>query len=368
MKFTCSRDILSEGLGIVQRVIPTKSNVSALEGVLIEIKEDLILTGTDNEISITYQVPAIIDEIGSVLVSAKSFADIVRKLPDIYVHCETSANGNSLLINSGSSHFEIPVLKIESYPKINFVDDSIQSVSLTKNDFKGLVRQTAFAASIDSPRMILRGVLIENKEDNLRFVAIDGFRLAVKTIKSTFENEFKIVVPAKVLNEVARIIDKSDENVSFNFNDNQIVFFNNSFRLVASLLKGEFADYEKMIPREYTTTMKINTYDFASGIERVAVVIEDDKKWPIIMKTYPDEIFISVAGEKGTSNEVVSAEISGQEIEIYFNQKNIIDCLKAIDKEKISVNFTSQKGPCVLSSDEDDSFLMLVMPVKPKVK
>lgn len=368
MKFTCNRDLLTEGLNIVQRVIPSKSNVSVLEGVLLEVKEDVILTGTDNEISITYQIAAVIEEIGSIVVSAKSFSDIVRRLPDIYVTCETSPKGNTLIINSGNAHFEIPVYNADQYPRVNFVSETSKSVSLTKNDYKMLVKHTSFAASVDSPRMILRGVLIENKDDNLRFVAIDGFRLAIKTIKTTFENDFKIVVPAKVLNEVARIIEKNDENVNFNFSDNQIVFFNNSFKLVASLLKGEFADYEKMIPREFTTTMKINTFDFSSSIERVAVVIEDDKKWPIIMKTYPDELFISVAGEKGTSNEIVSAEISGQDIEIFFNQKNIIDCLKAIDKEKVTVSFTSQKGPCVITSDEDDSFLMLVMPVKPKVK
>ncbi len=368
MKFTCSRDQLTEGLSIVQRAIPSKSNLSVLEGVLIEVKEDVILTGTDSDTSITYQVRGIIEEIGSIVVSAKNFIDIVRKLPDIYVTCDTNETGTTLNINSGISHFEIPVMNADQYPKINFLTEADENLSLTKNVFRSLVRQTSFAASVDSPRMILRGVLIENRDNFLRFVAIDGFRLAVKSVESVFESEFKIVVPARALNEVAHIIEKSDNDVKLSFNDNQIMFYNDTFKFVASLLKGEFVDYEKMIPKEFSTNMKINTENFADSIERVAVVIEDDKKWPIIMKTYPDEIYIRVAGEKGNSSEVLQAEISGQDIEIYFNEKNILDCLKAIDKEKVNVNFTSQKGPCVLTSDEDDSFLMLVMPVKPKIR
>lgn len=368
MKFTCSRDLLTEGLNIVQRAIPGKSNLPVLEGVLIDVGDDVILTGTDSEMSITYQVGAIIDEVGSIVVSAKNFSDIVRKLPDIYVTCETSDNGNQLFINSGISHFEIPVMNVDQYPNINYIEESENNVNLSKVNFKNLVRQTTFAASIDSPRMILRGVLVENKNNVLRFVAIDGFRMAIKSVQSSFEKDFKIVVPAKVLNEVSKIVERNDGDINFSFNDNQIMFYNNTFKLVASLLKGDFADYEKMIPSDFQTSMKVETAKFADSIERVAVVIEDDRKWPIIMKTYPDEIFISVAGEKGNSKEDLSAEITGQDIEIYFNEKNILDCLRAIDKEKITVNFTSQKGPCVISSEEDESFVMLVMPVKPKVR
>jgi len=368
MKFTCSRDLLLDGLNIVQRAVPGKSNLSILEGVLLEVKEDVILTCTDSEVSINYQVGAIIEEIGSIVVSAKVLSEIVRRLPDIYVTCETSSNGSTLIITSGNAHFEISIMNADQYPKVNFIKDEDDNLTLTKNNFRNLVRQTAFAASIDSPRMILRGVLVENKENVLRFVAIDGFRLAVKTVASTYEKEFKIVVPAKVLNEVSRIIEKSEGDINFRFNENQIMFYNNTFKLIASLYKGEFADYEKMIPKEFSTIMKIGTSDISNSIERVSVVVDDDRKWPIIFKTYPDEIFISVAGEKGNSHEVLPAEISGQEIEIFFNEKNIIDCFKAIEKEKITISFTSQKGPCVIGSDEDDSFLMLVMPVKPKVR
>jgi len=216
--------------------------------------------------------------------------------------------------------------------------------------------------------MILRGVLIEKKDDLIKFAAVDGLKLAVKSFPLFYENDFSIVVPSRVLNEVCKIIDKNDDPIHFCFNENQIMFYNSTFKVLSSLLKGDFPDYEKLIPAEFSTVMTVPVQDFADIIERVGVVIDDDKKWPIVFKTYPDEVFISVAGEKGSSNEILAAEISGQEIEIFFNEKIMLECLRVIEKEKVCFNFSSQKGPCVINSEDDDSYLLLIMPVKPRTR
>ncbi len=367
MKFTCNRDNLIEGLNIVQKAIPSKSNTPVLEGILIEVSEDLILTGSDSEISITYQFPAIIEEIGGVVVSSKTFCDIIRKLPDIYVTVETSSDGSELIINSGGAHFEINLMNRSAYPKINFINtDDVFAIS--KNNLRSLIKQTAFAASQENSRPILKGVLMENKENILRFVAIDGFRLALKYIESDFGKDFSIVVPARVLNELSKIIDKGDEMINVCFSDTQIMFYTDTFKIVSSLLKGEFFDYAKMIPVDFTAVMSVGTRDLLGSIERVALVLEDDRKWPIVMKTYSDEVVINVAGERGVSREVIGAEISGQEIEIYYNSRNIMECLRAVENDRISMKFTSAKGPSIIMSEEDESFLFLVMPVKPKIR
>ena len=367
MKFTCTRDNLIEGLNIVQKAIPGRSNTPVLEGLLIEVSEDLILTGSDSEISITYQFPAIIEEIGGVVVSSKTFCDIIRKLPDMYVTVETSADGNDLIINSGGAHFEINLMNRAAYPKINFLSTE-NSFSINKGSLRSLIKQTAFAASLENSRPILKGVLMENKENILRFVAIDGFRLALKYVESNCENDFSIVVPARVLNELSKIIDKDEELINVCFSENQIMFYTDNFKVVSSLLKGEFFDYSRMIPSDFTAVMNVGTKELLGSIERVALVLEDDRKWPLVMKTYSDEVVINVAGERVVSREVVSAEISGQEIEIYYNSRNIMDCLKAVENERISVKFTTTKGPSIIVSEEDDSFLFLVMPVKPKIR
>ena len=359
--------MLAEGLSIVQKAIPSKSNYPALECVMIDVSEDLILTGSDTDISITYQVPVmIIEEIGSVLVNAKVFYDIVRRLPDIYVTIETQENGGNLVVNSGKAHFEVPTINPEQYPKINFLSDTENVLELPSATLGNMIKQTAFAASQDSARMILRGVLIENSGGLLKFVAIDGYRLAVKTSPSAYTEDFKIVVPAKVLSEMAKIIEKSETTIRFCFSESQVMFFNDSFSLVSGLLKGEFPDYNMLLPKEYKCVMTVKNQTFIDTIERVSLVIVDDKKWFVDLTTYPDQVFICANGENGKSHETVSADISGQEVLISFNEKNLIECLKAIEKENITINFSSEKGPCVINSDEDSSYFILLMPVKHK--
>ncbi len=366
MKFTCNRDLLAEGLSIVQKAIPNKSNYPALECVLIDVSEDLILTGSDTDLSITYQVPVmIIEEIGQTLVNAKVFCDIVRKLPDIFVTIETADNG-TLVVNCGNSHFELPTINPEQYPKISFLTDSENALELPAETLKNLIKQTVFAASVDNAKMILRGVLAENSGNELRFVAIDGYRMAYKSYPSDYEEDFRIVIPAKVLSELVKIIEKSEKSVRFCFSDNQVMFYNGSFSLISNLLKGDFPDYKMLIPKSYMCVMKVKNQVFVDTIERVSLVINDDKKWFVDLTTYPDQVFICAAGENGRSHETVAADISGQEILISFNEKILTECLRAIDKEIVTVNFSSEKGPCVIAADEDNSYFILLMPVKHK--
>ncbi|MBP5311347.1 MAG: DNA polymerase III subunit beta [Clostridia bacterium] len=367
MKFTCNRDLLAEGLSIAQRAIPSKSNYPALECVLIDVSEDLVLTGSDTDISITYQVPVmIIEEIGSALVNAKFFYDIIRKMPDIYVTIETAEKGGNLVVNCGNSHFDVPTINPDQYPKISFLEDNENILELPASTLKTLIKQTAFAASVDSARMILRGVLIENADDFLKFVAIDGYRLAVKSSPSAYSEDFRIVVPAKVLIELSKIIEKSESDVRFCFSENQVKFYDNSFSLVSGLLKGEFPNYNSLFPEESKCVMTVKNQTFIDTIERVSLVIVDDKKWFVDLKTYPDQVFICATGEYGKAHETVSADISGQEVLISFKEKILVECLKAIEKENITVTFSSESGPCIITSEEDDSYFILLMPVKNK--
>ena len=368
MKFTCNRDLLSEGISIVQKAIPSKSNYPALECILIEVSEDLILTGSDGDISITYQVAAIIEEIGSLLVNARLFSEIIRKLPDVYVTIETAPAGNGIQVNSGSSHFEIPTISSEQYPRINFINNFDNSVELPADAFRSLVRQTAFAASVDSSKLVLRGVLMENKDGLLKFVAVDGLKLALKTYPNVNATDFKLVVPARVLTELTRILDKNSDTLSFCYSETQIMFYNTSFKLVCGLLKGEFPAYPALIPSDFSASMTVNTEQFIDTVERVTLVIDDEKKWPVEFVTYPDEVFISVAGENGNSHEALAAEIVGQEVTISFSKKTLLDCLKVVEKEKITFNFPRGKGACLVNSEDDDSFLLVIMPVKPRVR
>ncbi len=364
MKFTCDKNNIIEGINIVQRAVPTKTTTPILEGILLEVGEELTLTGNDNEFGIVYEVPAIIEAIGSIVLPSKTFGDIVRKLPDIYVSIETNEEDSTVSISSGSAHYKIKTFPAESYPPVVPIEVN-NPVEISESVLQNMIKQTAFAASQDDKRMILRGVYIEYRDKTMNFVAVDGFRLAMKTLEREEAMDFGVIVPTKVLNEMMKVLQPNEENVRFCCNENQIMFFTDHFKMVSRLYKGDFVDYRKMLPREFKVTVVIDTKQFLAGIERAALVMQDEKKYHLVLKLLDsDEVKLSANAENGISNETISAEVSGGELELGFNPKNLMDCLRVINDEKISVSFTSDIGPCLIRGEEDESFTFLVMPVR----
>lgn len=365
MKFTCNRDDLIAGINIVQKAVPLKSTADILQGILIEVGEELRFTGNDNEFGIVYEIPAIIEVIGSVVVNSKTFGDIVRKLPDIYVTVETINDGSMLSISSGHADYKIKVYPTESYPPVAFLDTSV-TFDIPEKTLVELIKQTTFAAAAqEEKRIILKGVFIEQKAGKLSFVAIDGFRLAKKTIDVEDTREFAIVVPTKILNELSKSVKGEEDLIHFCCNDNQIMFFCDTFRMVSKLYKGDYIDYRKMFPREYKTTCMMNNKSFLSAFERSSLVIQDEKKYPLTIQfTNNDEVIMYVNAENGILREVISAEITGDEVEIGMCIRNILDCLKVIDEENIVISLTHSLGPCVITGVDDKSYQFLVMPVK----
>lgn len=365
MKLTCNRENLVSGLNIVQKAVPSKTTADILQGILIEVGEELRFTGNDNEFGIVYEVPAIIEEIGSIVVNSKTFGDIIRKLPDIYVTLETENNGAILSITSGHANYKIKTYPTESYPPVAFLDTSV-CYDIKENQLVELIRKTVFATSSqDEKRAILKGVFIEQKEGELSFVATDSFRLAKKSISVDDTREFGIVVPTKILNELSKSVKGDDSIIHFCCNENQIMFFCDTFRMVSKLYKGEYINYRKILPREYKTTCVIENKNLLNSIERSSLVINDEKKYPLSIKmTSDDEVTIYVNAENGTLKEVIPAEITGEDIEFGMYISNIIDCLKAIDDDNIIVSITYAQGPCIITGVDDKSYKYLIMSVK----
>lgn len=365
MKLTCNRENLVSGINIVQKAVPTKSTAEILQGLLIEVGEELRFTGNDNEFGIVYEIPAIIEEIGSVVVNSKTFGDIIRKLPDIYVTLETINDGSMLSITSGHANYKIKVYPTESYPPVAFLDTSV-TFDIKENILVDMIRQTTFAAAMqEEKRAILKGVFMEQNDGKLNFVAIDGFRLAKKTIDVDDSREFAIVVPTKILNELSKSVKGDDEIIHFCCNENQIMFFCENFRMVSKLYKGDYIDYRKMFPREYKTTCVINNKSFLNAFERSSLVIQDEKKYPLAVKfNNSDEVIMYVNAENGILREIISSEVTGEELEIGMCIRNILECLKAINDEDIIISLTHALGPCVITGVNDKSFQYLVMPVK----
>lgn len=362
MEFTCNRDNLIEGINIVQRAIPTRTTMPILEGILLEVKEELKLTGNDTELGIEYEVPAIIEEIGSIVVNSKTFGDIIRKLPDMYVTIKT-VDENVIEISSGSSDYKIKTISAEGYPKVSSIE-SDTAYKILGNDLKGLIKQTIFAVSQEDMRPILKGEFMEITGQAVNFVAIDGYKMAVKSLQREDAQPVSVVIPARILNEVARFISAGEEEISICLNENQIMFSTSNFMMVSRLLKGDYLNYRAMIPREFKTDVIVKCKDFLAAIERATLVMTDEKKFPLLLKIGNNEIIISANAEHGASREAVPANISGDDIELGFNSKNLIETLRAIEDSDIKISFTTNVGPCVITGIEDtEDYIYMVMPV-----
>lgn len=366
MKFTCNRDNLVEAVNVVQRAISGKTTMPILEGILIEVVEELKMTANDLDLGITYEIPAIIEEVGSVLVSSKTFGDIVRKLPDIYVTIETSDVNNLVIITSGKARFEITMMDIDEYPQVNFIEEN-ENVTFENEVLKNLIKQSIFATADDDTKPMFKGVFVEKEGRTINFVALDGSKMALKYATMDNDYEFKMLIPNRILSEVYKVLQISEEAMSMCSSKTQVMFYNSHFKIISRLINSEYVKYRDLIPREDKLHVIVSTKEFLSAIERSALVMQDSSKYPMVLTTDMDEIVLTAKAEKGYSEERLPAQVNGGSITIGFNTRNFIDCLKVIEDETISLHFTTSLGPCIVRGEENNDFVFLVMPVRLKV-
>lgn len=364
MKIACLKEKLLDGINIVQKAVSTKTTLPILEGILLEADNEFRLTGNDLEIGIECYVEADIKEKGKTVLNSRIFGDIVRRLPDSEVTIELKEN-DLVIIECENSHFEIKGLKADGFPALQEIERD-NSFILSQKVVKEMIRQTIFAVGIDENRPILTGSLVECKEGQLSFVSIDGFRLALRKNKAENEiKDFKVVVPGKTLNEISKILQPVNDDMTIYSTNNQIMFDLGNCKLVSRLLEGEYLNYENIIPNEYETCIKVNTRQLLSSIERASLVITaEERRYPVRFNISDDRIIITSNTDKGAVKEEIAIEMKGKDIDIGFNPRYFTDALKVIDDEEVEIHFTNSVGPCTIKPVEGDDFSYMILPVR----
>lgn len=365
MKLICSRDRLMEAISIVQKAVATRSTLPILDGILVEADNGVKLTGYDLETGIEFQLEADVPEKGSVVINARMFGDIIRKLPDDIVTIETSTN-MAVLIECGSTHFSIKGIRPDDYPKIPVVEDA-QQLPVKQNLLKDMIRQTLFAVSTDESRPILNGCYFVCDGKTLEMVAIDGYRLAMRR-REIGEGlpAMKFIIPGKALSEVGRILNSTDSPVEIYPSMNHILFDTGKVKLVSRLIQGEYMNYKGIIPQTAETTMTIAPHALLSAIERAALVITTgERRYPVRL-TMPDDdtLVVNANTEVGTLREEITVSMTGNRIDIDFDPRYFQDALKVIEDDEISVVFNGSMGPCVLKPMAGQEFAYLVLPLR----
>jgi len=365
MKIICKQKDLSSAINIVQKAVSSRTTLPILEGILLEAyNSTLKLTGNDLNIGIEKKIDIDIIEPGSVVISSRLFGEIIRKLPSSDV--ELSLDDNKLTIKCEKSKFVLTGQDPLQFPELPSVTDE-NSLSMDKELFNSMIKQTIFAISQDENRPILTGSLLELKDNVLSIVSIDGKRLAVRKATIESNSNFKMVVPAKALNEVNKIIassNKDESEFTILSTDKHILFEVDDIKVVSRLLEGEFIKYAQMFPTEFKTKVEVDTDELLSSVERASLLAKEGKNGAIKLAVGPNMIEITSNAEIGSVNESVFIDMDGNELEIGFNPRYISEALKVIDSEKVVLEFITEVSPCIIKPADNDNFTYLVVPVR----
>mgnify|MGYP001513536645 FL=1 len=367
MKFSCEKALLQAAISTTSRAVSPKSSIPALEGILLEAGNDLRLTGYNLENGIRTIVPADIREEGTLVLGARLFGEIVRKLPDDIV---TFQSENYMVnIKCGMSEFNILGTDPEEFPELPTVEYQ-NSLILPQSRLKAMISQTLFAVSDNESRPIHTGSLFEVDSNGLTIVSVDGYRLALRheaIDKKEGAETFSFVVPGAALSEVEKICSDVDEPASVTQGARHVMFKVGDTMLVSRRLEGEFLAYRQAIPRNKTIHVEGETRALLSSIDRVSLIISDKLKSPLRCVFDSNLLKISTKTAIGDAYDECPLSGDGGGLEIGFNNKYLMDALKAAPADKVRLELTTGVSPCViLPTEGEENFLYMVLPVRLK--
>ena len=368
MKFSCEKALLQAAISVTSRAVSPKSSIPALEGILVEAENDLRLTGYNLETGIRTVVPADIQGRGSLVLSARLFGDIIRKLPDDIVVFTT--DNYMVNIRCGMSEFNILGTDAEEFPELPMVEYQ-NSIYIQQKQLKSMIGQTIFAVSDNESRPIHTGSLFEVDDSGLTIVSVDGYRLALRheaIEKKEGAEAFSFVVPGAALSEVEKICADSEDIISVTQGMRHVMFKVGDTMLVSRRLEGEFLAYKNAIPRNNTIKVEGDTRALLASIDRVSLIITDKLKSPLRCTFNDGVLMINTKTAIGDANDRCPITGDGKGLEIGFNNKYLMDALKAAPADRVRLEMTTGVAPCVILPLEgkEENFLYMVLPVRLK--
>ncbi|CAH0344885.1 DNA polymerase III subunit beta [Bacillus sp. CECT 9360] len=376
MRFIIQRDRLVQSVQEVMKAVTSRTTIPILTGIKITVtKEGVTLTGSDSDISIESFIPAEesgneiieIKEVGRIVLNARFFSEIVKKLPMDTVDIEL-LNNFQTVIRSGKAEFNLNGLDAEEYPHLPVIEEE-NIFKIPADLLKTLIRQTVFAVSTSETRPILTGVNIKVENGEMTCIATDSHRLAMRKaqLETTVNGSYNVVIPGKSLNELSKILDDTNDLLEIVITENQVLFKAKNLLFFSRLLEGNYPDTSRLIPTDSKTEVSIRVKDFLQAIDRASLLAREGRNNVVKLATLEGGLIeiSSNTPEIGKVIEEVQAEsIEGEELKISFSAKFVMDALKALEGTDIKVSFTGAMRPFVIRSLHDDTMLQLILPVR----
>ena len=374
MEFKINSTDLLKALSHIHGIVEVRHTLPILSNIILEAKDDkLILSSTNLDIYCSDKIKAEVLQSGEVSVSAVTFFEIIKRLPsgsEVLMIMEEGEN--EIKLTCGRSKFNLSTLKTDDFPIISDSDLSTNFV-LSADELIRVIDKTKFAVSNEETRYYLNGIFLHKAEKNsiqfLRAVATDGHRLAQYDIPlpQGAEDITGIIIPKKTIYELRKVLDDANGDVSVSLNENKIKFSFNDLKVVSKVIDGTFPDYTKVIPQKNDKNFKTNNSDLKNAIDRVSAVAanEESKSKAIKFCIENNSLSLSVESQsKGSANEMIDVNYSGDKVDIGFNSKYIIDICNEVDGDEISISLSDSISPAIILDKTDENLFFVLMPMR----
>ena len=363
MKIICNKSDLVKGVSIVSKAVPSKTTMPILECILIDATTDTIrLTANDMELGIQTEIAGWIEDRGMIAIDARIFSEIVRKLPDSEITIETGDNLQTV-ITCEKAKFDLSGKPGDEFSYLPVIEKE-NSIEISQFTLKEVIRQTIFSISDSESNKMMGGELFEIKDNILRVVSLDGHRISIRKISLKEDTEDKkLIVPGKTLTEISKILSGEVESmVNISYTNNHIVFEFDQTIVVSRLIEGDYFKIDQMLSSDYETKVRINKKELLNCIDRATLLIKEGDKKPIIIQIGDEWMELRIKSQIGSMNEEIVIEKEGKDLMIGFNPKFLIDALRVIDDEEVTLYLMNAKAPCFIK-DEEESYIYLILPV-----
>nr|WP_325301368.1 DNA polymerase III subunit beta [uncultured Dysosmobacter sp.] len=367
IKFSCEKVLLQNAIAVTSRAVAQKSSIPALEGLLLRAEQELTVSGYNMQTGIRTRVAADVTDRGEIVLNARLFGDIIRRMPDDVV---TLSVDEKLMVHlsCGDADFDILGLSAADYPDLPEVEDEY-AVSLQQRTLRAMIEEVAFAVSTNESRPVHTGALFEITDAGLTMVAVDGFRLAIRRepLEKLEGGAFSFVAPGAALNEVKSICGDVEELATVTLGKRHILFEVGETELICRRLEGEFLDYKNAIPRKNPINVIVDTKSLIESIDRVSVVISDKLKSPVRCTFDHDKLLLSARTGNGEARDVCRLSGDGNGLEIGFNNRYLMEALRYAPADTVRMELNTGVSPAIIVPvDGEENFLYMVLPVRLK--
>ena len=366
MKLFCEGLDLMEAVLKVVKATSNKTTNPVLEGIKVTAKNNtLTLVATDGELAIEQTINADVKVDGEIVLPGRLFSDFVKKISNEQIELSLDEN-NRMRISYTDSEVYLQCLSAEEFPSIQQVSLD-EYIEISQKNLKDLIEKTIFSVALDNTRPILRGCLFELENNQLIAVSLDGYRLATsKKPIISFSGNFSVVIPGRSLNEISKLIVDENSPIKIYTQKNYVMVNVNSTKIISRILgtKTDYINYRQILPQNSNTEIIVPKAQLEDSLERVAILTRTNINNLVNLNIHEDIMTLSAKSEMGTVTENLSVSLKGDEIKIGFDTFFIRECLRAISDDYIKIKFNGEINPCVITPNEGDDYLFLILPLK----